>query len=127
MTREERVLYHQIHPFKLAVDWGSGLVALLLFWYGQGVLGLIVGFVPPPLASWAVINRRDVEALRDTAFGRYAWRFMRRRAISLGRMFGYLVALIGAFYHLPFLIPAGLLAILASWTYGLVVPTLAQE
>lgn len=32
MDGRERRLYHQIHPLKLGIDWGTGAVSLYLLW-----------------------------------------------------------------------------------------------
>ena len=32
MTLRERILYQQIHPFKLATDRSTGVMAALFFW-----------------------------------------------------------------------------------------------
>src|SRR5262245_18815231 len=32
MTNREKWLYHQLHPVKLLVDWGAGLISLYPLW-----------------------------------------------------------------------------------------------
>jgi hypothetical protein len=51
MTMAERVLYHQIHPAKLAVDWSAALAGTILLWRHRRGPGLLWGFVPPVLVS----------------------------------------------------------------------------
>jgi hypothetical protein len=36
MTLQEKILYHQIHPLKLAADIGCELASLYFFWCGTG-------------------------------------------------------------------------------------------
>lgn len=50
MTRQERYLYHQIHPLKLATDWGSAFVSLYFFWRHDLLIGPLILFVPSAIA-----------------------------------------------------------------------------
>ena len=55
MTLKEKILYHQIHPLKLAADIGCEPVSLYFFWQHDLVLGLATHFVPPIAASLILI------------------------------------------------------------------------
>ena len=50
MTMKERVLYHQIHPLKLATDIAASVVSLYLVWNHMIAAGLVVHFVLPIIA-----------------------------------------------------------------------------
>ena len=67
----ERILLHQVHPFKLAVDWGTGFAAAWLLWDQKLLPALIVGFVPSIAVSIFMILRVDLSPLKDSSFGRY--------------------------------------------------------
>ena len=56
MTLKEKLLFHQVHPAKLATDIGAAIVSLYLLWQQQLVLGLLTHFIPPPIGSAAVIR-----------------------------------------------------------------------
>ena len=56
MTLQEKSLYHQIHPLKLATDIGATFPSLCLLWQHQLVFGLVVTFVPSIIVSALVIR-----------------------------------------------------------------------
>jgi hypothetical protein len=60
LTLKERILYHQIHPSKLATDWSSGVMAALLFWQHRQALGLLVGLAPSVVVSPFLIQFADL-------------------------------------------------------------------
>ena len=70
MTREEKLLYHQIHPLKLLADWTAGFVALPLLW------------------------RHRLRAALLASFGRYMTREMQGV-----RLAGYLIMSLGAWHR----------------------------
>jgi hypothetical protein len=79
MDRRESVLYHQIHPLKLAVDWSTGCAASYLLWRRRPILALIVGFVPSILVSILLLRFAQpagLDRLQASAFGRYVRRYM---------------------------------------------------
>ena len=49
MTREEKLLYHQIHPLKLLTDWTAGFAALPLLWRHRLRAALVVTVPIDPL------------------------------------------------------------------------------
>jgi putative flippase GtrA len=116
---QEKELYHEIYPLKLFTDWGAGLIALYLLWQHQIVLGLVVAFVPSILASFLIIRTANLERLKQSSFGRYVRRYM-SNSIRLIRLTGNVVMMIGAWYHLLYLIPIGLIVIVLAWSGGLV-------
>ena len=46
LTSSEKLLYHQIHPLKLAVDITTSLGSTWLLWRHELALGLLVAWVP---------------------------------------------------------------------------------
>jgi hypothetical protein len=118
MTRQERYLTHQIHPLKLATDWGSAFVSLYFFWHHDLLVGLLILFVPSVIASFALISAADLQGLRDSPFGRYVARYM-PPALQAVRFLGMLIAVLAAWHHAVLGIAAGFLVIILAWTWGL--------
>ena len=71
MTLNERALYHQIHPLKLATDWGTAFGAAFLFWQHRPGFAPLLGFIPSVVVSIVLITWIDLERYRDSSFGRY--------------------------------------------------------
>ena len=47
MSLRERILYHQIHPVKLAVDLASGLLSAWVIWNHKLWMAMAVARLPP--------------------------------------------------------------------------------
>jgi hypothetical protein len=118
MTFRERVLYHQIHPVKLATDWLSGIGAAMLLWQHRLLPALLLGLLPPIAVSAVLLRYADLEPYRASALGRYVARFMTRR-VEAGRLAGLLLVWGGAWLRRPVLIAVGFVIILGCWLYGL--------
>ena len=117
MTRQERLLYHQIHPLKLLTDWSTAAVAAVLLWRHQLVAALLIGFLPSILVSLLLIRYSELEPYRTSAFGRYIAHHM-TRAVEAGRFVGLALAWDGAW-------PQPAQAVLVpsrSGRYGIAVP-----
>lgn len=125
MDLRERTLYHQIHPLKLAVDWGAGIVALLPFWRHQLLVALLIAFMPSILVSFLLIRFADLEKYKLSRFGRYVKRYMTRSAEAV-RFAGYALMAVGAWSHAAWLIIIGLFIILMAWLRGVIFPNNAQ-
>jgi hypothetical protein len=121
MTREEKVLYHQIHPLKLLTDWTAGFAALPLLWRHRLRAALLVAFVPSILSSSLIIRYVDLEPYKRSAFGRYVERNMTREIQGI-RLAGYLIMSLGAWYRRPWSVPLGLLVVLFGWSRGVLFP-----
>jgi hypothetical protein len=119
MTLKEKILFHQVHPTKLATDIIAALVSLYFFWQRDLVVGLVTHFIPPPIASAAVIHFTNLEPYKDSRLGSYVARYMTPTAQGL-RLVGDLMTIFAAWYRSPLGIAAGLGLILAAWLYGLV-------
>ena len=79
MDSGEKVLYHQIHPAKLATDIGASLVSTYLMWRRRFAWAMLAAFVPAILASILVIWYEDLERRKHSSFCRYMHRYMNRR------------------------------------------------
>jgi hypothetical protein len=119
MTFNEKVLYHQIHPAKLAADVGGSIVSTYLMWRRRFVAAMLAAFVPAVLASVLVIRYADLERRKHSRFGRYMRRYMDRRALDAWRFFGQVVMWVGAWYRVGKLVPIGVTTVVATWVSGL--------
>src|SRR5215212_4431890 len=61
MDLNEKVLYHQIHPAKLAADVSGSLLSTYLMWRRRFAWAMLAAFVPAVLASVLVIRYADLE------------------------------------------------------------------
>ena len=118
-TAQERVLYHQIHPLKLATDWGTGFLAAWIFWHHRLMPGLAIGLIPSVIASAVVIQYADLARLKHSAFGRYVAIHM-NHAMEGVRLAGVAIFWIGAWTHHGWLMPLGIAVVIAGWSRGLV-------
>ena len=114
----EKVLYHQIHPAKLAADVGGSLVSTYLMWRRRFVAAMLAAFVPPVVASGLVIRYADLEKRKRSPFGRYIRRYMNRR-VEAWRFFGQVVIWVGAWHRVGKLVPIGWAIVVAAWVSGL--------
>jgi hypothetical protein len=117
MTLQEKILYHQIHPLKLAADIGSEPVSLYLFWRHNLFLGLATHFVPPIAASLWLIARADLEAYKNSAGGAFLRRHMTRTVEAI-RLLGDLLMALGAWIRRPSIIAIGLAIVVLAWGSG---------
>lgn len=117
MNSREKVLYHQIHPLKLLTDCLAEVISLPLFWHRRLRTALLWHFLPPVLASFALIRWADLEPQRRSAFGRYVARSMTPRMQAV-RMLGDLVMAVGAWWRKPSLVVAGAGIVLFAWFRG---------
>jgi len=117
MTLKEKILYHQIHPLKLAADIGCEPVSLYFFWQHDLVLGVATHFVPPIAASLILICCTDFAGIKSSKAGAYLRRHMTRTIEGI-RLAGDVVMVFGAWFHRPFLIVAGLAVVAIAWCSG---------
>ena len=118
MNQKEKILFHQIHPAKLATDIVSAIVSLYFFWQHELLIGLITHFVPPPVGSFLVIRFAGLEPYKNSRLGRYLVRYMTPSAQG-SRLLGDLITVIAAWYQSAAGIAFGLVIIVAAWSYGL--------
>jgi hypothetical protein len=119
LTVNERILFHQVHPAKLATDIATAVVSLYFLWQHQFVVGLAVHFIPPPIASAAVLYFADLEPYKASGIGAYLARYMTLTAQAT-RLAGDLITVVAAWYQSRAGIVFGLAIILAAWAYGLI-------
>ena len=118
MTNAERVLYHQVHPLKLATDIGATLIAVPLLWQHQLVAGLLMAFVPPIVASAILMRVLDLEPIARSPLGAYLRRYMGPPVQAI-RLVGGIGALAGAYLQQPIVIIASLALVVLAWANGL--------
>ncbi len=121
MTFEEKALYHQIHPLKLATDIISTFPALYLLWQHELLWGLLVTVIPSVIASYLLVRYANLEPNKQSAFGQYIRRYM-SRTVEAVRLLGLVVMMVGAWYHLGWLIGLGLVIIVLGWLRGIIIP-----
>jgi hypothetical protein len=117
MSKDE-LLLHQVHWTKLTADGTASIVSLVLIWTGHRIVGLIVHFVTPAVAS-AVLLRTDTSPLRSTRRGRYVLEHMPPVAQAV-RLVGDAIMTVGAWRRSGYLIITGLLIVIAGWSHGLI-------
>ena len=117
MWLREKILYHQIHPAKLGTDILAAVVSLYFLWQHQLLLGLVIHFAPPVLASALLVRFGHFHAQKNSAFGRDVARHM-THTIEVVRLAGDIVMVFGAWYHAPAVIATGLLIVFAAWESG---------
>jgi len=120
VTLKEKLLFHQVHPAKLATDIGAAIVSLYLLWQHQLVIGLLTHFIPPPIGSAAVIRFADLDSYKNTRLGAYLLRYMTPIA-QAARLAGDLITVGAAWYQSFAGILFGLAVIAAAWSYGWVL------
>ena len=117
MDLSEKVLYHQIHPAKLAADIAGSVISTYLMWHRRFGSAMLGAWVPAILGSAVVLRFADLERLKQSSFGYYIRQFMTRR-IEAWRFGGQVVMWVGAWYHQPWLIAAGIITVIAAWMSG---------
>jgi hypothetical protein len=117
MTLKEKVLYHQIHPLKLAADIACEAVSLFLFWRHRLGYGLLAHFVPPIAASLVLIRFADLSNLSSTRAGLYIRRHM-TAMVEAARLAGDVAMAAGAWLHRPSIMAVGLATIILAWCRG---------
>jgi len=100
MTREKKILYHQIHPLKLLIDWTTGFAALFLLWRYRLRAALFVTFAPPILASILNIRYADLEPYKRSQPGHYIEKYMTKKMQGVYSA-GNLIIMLGAWYRRP--------------------------
>ncbi len=121
LTVREKTLYHQIHPFKLAADWGSTPLGLYYFWRHKPIAALAITFGPAIIASWTVMRFVNLEPYRESSFGLYIGKYM-TPTMQLLRLAGFGIMSVGAWFHRVWLISTGFAVVLFAWLRGVLFP-----
>jgi hypothetical protein len=120
MTLNRRILYHQVHPAKLATDILTSVVSLYFFWQHELAPALLTHIIPPIVASAALIGSgKNFASIQRSSLGRYLDRYM-TPAAQLTRLFGDIVTVFAAWWHSLLGIAVGLLIVIGAWSFGLV-------
>jgi len=117
MDLSEKVLYHQIHPAKLAADITGSVISTYLMWHRRFGPAMLGAWVPAIFGSAVILRFADLERLKQSSFGHYIRQFMTRR-IEAWRFAGQVVMWVGAWYHQFWLIAAGVVTVIAAWMSG---------
>ena len=117
MTARDRERYHQLHPAKLLVDWGTAIVAGGLIWGRRPASAVAVGFGPSILVTLAFLSGRldhTLEAIRNRPAARAIAPELSADVNTL-RFAGLAVSWAGCWFHRPWLLPAGVFVIVSAW------------
>jgi len=117
MTRAEKMLYHQIHPLKLATDYASGLGSCVLVWQHRLGTAMLLAFLPAIAASLLLMAFVNLEPYNASALGRYV-RSNMTRAVEAQRMTGQIVIWVGAWLREPLVMGLGFAVIMLAWLSG---------
>ena len=117
MDVHDRLLYHQIHPLKLATDISTAVVAAVAFWHHALLSGALVGFLPSLGVTLGLLRWGTLEPYAHSPFGRYVASFMTRR-VEGARLLGLVPLWGGAWARQPTAMAFGALWILACWLWG---------
>jgi hypothetical protein len=118
LSRKEALLYHQIHPAKLAVDISTGLGSTALLWGHHWLRAAALALAPSVVATALLIRFADLERLKASAFGRYV-AFHMTAAATATRSLGQLVMWAAAWWQLGWAIAVGFALIVVGWTWSL--------
>jgi hypothetical protein len=116
MNRAEKMLYHQIHPAKLAVDIASCVASCALLWQHRLALAMAVAWLPS-IAATLVVTRLDLDRQQASALGRYVGRVM-TPAVMAERMAGQVVMWLAAYRHDAATMALGAIVIVLAWLAG---------
>jgi len=117
LSAQEKELYQQIHPAKLATDIGVFPLSTYLIWIHQLILGVLTGFIPAIIASAIVVRYVNLERYASSPLGRYVAKYMTRTMEAL-RFVGLFVSWGGAWYHVWWIIGVGILVVILAWLRG---------
>jgi len=118
MNREERILYHQIHPAKIAADVTGSIISAILVWQHHFWWAMLGAFAPAFLGSALVLQFADLNKLKASRMGRYIERFM-NHWVEAWRFGGQIVMWMGCWCHEWLAIPVGALIVISAWSSGL--------
>ena len=120
-----KVLVHQVHPVKIIADVTASVVSNVLLWQGRPKAALAVRIVLPAAGSLGVLMLADLDALAQTAPGRYVLAHMPPSAQAL-RLAGDALMGLGARRRNLALLLTGAAVIAAGWSHAAWPRTSAQ-
>jgi hypothetical protein len=117
LSVRERVLYHQLHPLKLATDISTAVASLVLLAEHRLGLALVVMWGPSILMSALLVGFGSFSETKESPVGAYLRRYM-TEAMQGVRLLGMGVAAVGAWWSAWWLVPVGAAVIVWGWTGG---------
>jgi len=120
-----KVLVHQVHPVKIIADVTASVVSNVLLWQGRPKAALAVRIVLPAAGSLGVLMLADLDALAQTAPGRYVLAHMPPSAQAV-RLAGDALIGLGARRRNLALLLTGAAVIAAGWSHAAWPRTSAQ-
>jgi len=121
MNIQEKRLYHQIHPVKLATDIGVTFPFLYFFWLHQVWLAFAIGFIPPIIVSTVMmVLPPNLEKRKKSALGKYIKRYM-TPVIETIRLLTLAPMAYGSWTHDVFPIVIGVVLLVVAWCNGLIM------
>ena len=121
LSSQEKELYQQIHPAKLATDIASFVLSTYIIWVHQLIFGVLAGFIPAIIASVIVVRYADLDRYATSLLGRYVAKYM-TRTMEAVRFVGLFVSWVGAWYHIWWIIGVGILIVILAWLRGKITP-----
>jgi hypothetical protein len=119
MSFRERMLYHQIHPAKLATDIGVTAPAGYLLWEHKLGAAVAVSLGPPLIVSGVILLCKvNLEHYKSSKLGQYVARYMTHTVEAI-RLLGFLVMAVGCWFHEIWLVPTGIAVVGLAWLRGL--------
>ena len=117
MIVRDRERYHQLHPAKLLVDWGTAIAAGALLWWRQPLAAAAVGFGPSILVTLVFLSGRLDHALESIRRKPAAQAIGSKLStdINVLRFAGLAVSWAGCWFHNGMLVPLGVFVIIGAW------------
>jgi hypothetical protein len=112
-----KIRVHQVHPAKIAADVSASVVSNMLLWKGRPKAALAVRIVLPVAGSLAALTLADLDALAQTALGRYVLVHMPPSAQAV-RLAGDALMGTGARRRNLVLLLAGAAVIVVGWSHA---------
>lgn len=122
----DAILFHQVHPVKLAFDISASVVSNALLWRHRLAAGLISRYLLPVIGSALVLRFADLDQLRTTAQGRYVLEHMPPASTAL-RLGGDTLMAVGAWRRKPSWMIAGALLVAAGWSHGVFLDPISAD
>lgn len=121
MELNERILYHKIHPLKIAIDATSAAAAMVMLWEKHWIIAFFMLFMPAQIASQLLVMSGNLEPLKKSQLGAYVAQYL-TRSVEMAQAAGVGVMGLGAWFQMPWVMAAGLLIVAGAWLSGVFFP-----